>query len=166
MAIILARIDDRLVHGQVIEGWLRVLNASFIIVVNDLVAADKMQSALYSISIPSGIHIECLTVGEAIKKFTSGYFEKEKVLALFSNPFDVLELIKGGVELSSVNVGGLHFSAGKQQIGTGLSLNDQDVTALREIAKLGVEVEGRVLPLDERHNVIDLIAKYYKNEKN
>ncbi|OGS19933.1 MAG: hypothetical protein A3J83_01470 [Elusimicrobia bacterium RIFOXYA2_FULL_40_6] len=164
MPIILARIDDRLVHGQVVEGWLRVINAGFIVVVNDAVAGDEMQSALYSISIPPGIKIECLTVRDAVKKFTCGYFEKEKVLVLFSNPSDVLELIKGGARLDSVNVGGLHFSEGKQQIGKGLSVDEQDVTALQEIAKAGVELEGRVLPMDERLNVIELIAKHYKKE--
>jgi len=162
MPIVIARIDDRLVHGQVVEGWLRVINANCIVVVNDSVAGDEMQRALYSISVPSDIRIECLTVDDAVKNFTRGVFDKFNALVLFSRPADVLKFIKGGVKLVSVNVGGLHFSPGKKQISKGFSVDDNDVAVLREIANMGVELEARVLPREEHVKVLDLIEKHYK----
>jgi len=93
MPLVLTRIDDRLVHGQVVEGWLRVINANCIVVVNDIVACDEMHHALYSVSVPPDVKIRCLAVKDATKKFLNRRFlDKEKVLMLLSSPADVLDL--------------------------------------------------------------------------
>jgi PTS system mannose-specific IIB component len=159
MSVILARIDDRLVHGQVVEGWLRVVKANYIIVVSDEVAKDKLQQTLLSIAIPKNIKIECLSIDDATKRLSSGYLDKEQVLLLFSGPKDVLRLLKGGVKLESINVGGMHYVEGKKQISRTLSVNAEDIAVLKEINAMNIELEGRVLPNDERINIMEVIKE-------
>ena len=72
-----------------------------------------------------------------------------------------MKMLKNGLKVSSVNVGGLHYSPGKKQILKGLSLDDNDVSVLREIAGFNIELESRALPKDDRLNVIDLIKASY-----
>lgn len=165
MSVILARIDDRLVHGQVVEGWLRVVKANYIVVVSDEVAKDKLQQTLLSIAIPKNIKIECLSIDDAVKRLLSGYLDKEQVLLLFSGPQDVLRLLKGGVKLESINVGGMHYVDGKKQISRTLSVNSDDIAVLKEISTLSIELEGRVLPNDERINIMEVLEKELANDK-
>jgi PTS system mannose-specific IIB component len=157
MSIILVRIDDRLIHGQVVEGWLKAIRANHIAVFSDQVARDKVQQALLSMAVPSNIKVTNLPIDAAAQKVKDNYFEKDRVLALLSRPQDVLRLLTAGVRFLSVNVGGMHFSQGKRQILRNLCVDDSDLAALKEIDRMGVELEGRVLPSDDRINIIEAI---------
>ena len=159
MPIVLSRIDDRLIHGQIVEGWLRGIQADCIIVVSDEVAKDKMQQTLLSMAAPTHIKVKCLSIFSGSEKLQDGSFEEDNVLLLFSCPQDVLSLVKSGVGLKSVNVGGMHYVTGKKQILRNLSIDESDVAALKELNSLGIELEGRVLPNDERISIIDVLNK-------
>jgi len=157
MDIVLTRIDDRLIHGQVVEGWLKTIGVSHIVVVSDEVAADKMQQILLSMAVPRNIKVTNYSVEDGARKLQEPQPGKDRVLLLLSRPLDVLRLIEGGVKLGSVNVGGMHYSQGKRQILRNISVDEQDVKALRDIAARGVTLEGRVLPSDDPVNVIDVL---------
>jgi PTS system mannose-specific IIB component len=159
MPIILVRIDDRLIHGQVVEGWLRVIRVNHITVISDQVARDKVQQALLSMAVPSNIKVTNFMVDEAAQKINGSYFDGDRVLALLSRPQDVLRLLTAGVKFSSVNVGGMHYSPGKRQILRNLSVDDSDLSALQEIGRMGIELEGRVLPSDDRIDIIDAMRR-------
>lgn len=162
MPITLLRIDDRLIHGQVVEGWLRTIKVDCIIVVNNAVAGDKMQCSLYGISVPSGIRVECLKVENAARELLEGKFDDCRVFLLTASPQDALALIKCGVNVPSINVGGMHYSPGKNQLLKSLSVNKSDIDALKELAGLNIELEGRVLPMDERIDIMKVIEKREK----
>ncbi|MHB9155512.1 MAG: PTS system mannose/fructose/N-acetylgalactosamine-transporter subunit IIB [Endomicrobiales bacterium] len=159
MPIVLVRIDDRLIHGQVVEGWLKTIHASHIVVVSDEVAQDKMQQTLLGMAVPSSIRVTNLAVQEAAGRIKDNIFEKERVMLLLSRPRDVLRLLEQGVKLPSVNVGGMHYTQGKKQLLRNLSVDNNDVSDLKEIGRHGVELEGRVLPADERVNIIEVLEK-------
>lgn len=159
MPIILTRIDDRLIHGQVVEGWLKVIRVDHIAVVSDQVARDKVQQALLGMAVPCNIKVTNLPVDDAAQKIKDAFFEKDRVLLLLSRPQDVLRLLQAGVKLASVNVGGMHYAQGKRQILRNLCVDDGDLDALRQISKLGVELEGRVLPSDDRINIMDVLKR-------
>lgn len=161
MGIVLVRIDDRLIHGQIVEGWLKIIDVNHIVVISDEVARDRMQQTLLSMAVPSNVKVTCCAVDEAAEKIMAGTLAGDRVLLLLSRPADVLRLVKRGVVLPGVNVGGMHFSQGKQQLLRNLSVDDEDVSALRGIAAAGIELEGRVLPSDERINVIDILRKKF-----
>ncbi len=146
MDIQLIRIDDRLIHGQVVVGWVKALSIQRLVVVNDAIAKNTMQKTLMEMAVPSGLKVSFFTVDDVVKACAED--SKERSLLLFSNPVDVLEFaIKGGA-LSSVNVGGMHFSEGKNQISKTVCVNNQDVAAFKELKRRGVELEVRAVPGD------------------
>jgi Phosphotransferase system, mannose/fructose/N-acetylgalactosamine-specific component IIB len=159
MAIELVRIDDRLVHGQIVQGWLKVIDINKIVVVSDAIADDQMQQMLLSMAVPSNIELEIKTVKEASVSALNGNYSKIKTMMLFSNPTDVLAVIESGVDFKSVNVGGMHFCPGKKQLLCNLSVDDKDIYALEAIHCKGIEIEGRVLPADNRVDISGIIAK-------
>lgn len=149
MSVDLLRIDDRLVHGQVVEGWLRALRVTHVVVASDTVVADDTQKALYSLAVPFGVDLDCLAVADVAKTWQAGAWENERVLVLVSSPEDAYRLLDAGAPVESVNVGGLHFREGRVQVLKAVSLDTLDIQALRKLAAKGVALEARPLPLDE-----------------
>ena len=165
MDIVLTRIDDRLIHGQVVEGWLKIIGVNHIVVISDEVAADKMQQILLSMAVPKNIKVSNYSVEEGAKKLKEPQLAKDRVMILLSRPSDVMRLIDLGIKFSSVNVGGMHYSQGKRQILRNVSVDDGDVEALRKIAASGVMLEGRVLPSDDMINIMDVIESGSKKKE-
>jgi mannose/fructose/sorbose-specific phosphotransferase system IIB component len=161
MPIVLTRIDDRLIHGQVVEGWIKAINVNHIIVISDEVANDKMQQALLSMAVPSTITVTVLSIDAAVKAFLGTEYAKDNLLLLLSNPVDVVRLLDQGIAITSVNLGGMHYAQGKTQLLRNLSVNEADLDALFAISAKGVELEGRILPRDERVNVMDILRKKF-----
>ena len=148
MPIVLLRVDDRLVHGQVVEGWLPTLGADLVVVVSDVSASDPVQSALMKMALPSGVGLLVLGVADAAAALASPQMAARRALVLVPAPSEALALLENGVAVERVNVGGLHFTIGKVQLGRALFLDEKDKAALRAIAARGVHLEGRSLPSD------------------
>jgi mannose/fructose/sorbose-specific phosphotransferase system IIB component len=146
MDIQLIRIDDRLIHGQVVVGWVSALNIKRIVVVNDSVAANTMQRTLMEIAVPSNLKVSFFTVQEAALECrkTGG----ERALLLFTRPIDVCDFLEDGGPVTSVNMGGMHHSIGRRQAGPVLFVNDEDVKAFRDLKGKGIPVEIRAVPGD------------------
>jgi PTS system mannose-specific IIB component len=165
MSVILVRIDDRLVHGQVIEGWVKSLRINHVVVASDAVAADEMQRALYCLAVPYGIKLDCLSVIDAAKGWAQDAWGADKVILLTSNPQDVVRLVQAGAPVKSVNVGGMHYRQGRIQVLKAVSLDDSDVTAFRVLAEKKIALEARPLPLDEPVNVSTLLNEWQQQQK-
>src|ERR1700690_3540798 len=105
MDIQLIRIDDRLIHGQVVVGWVKALGIQRLVVVNDAIAKNTMQKTLMEMAVPAGLKVSFYSVADAVPACRQ---EGEKVrgLLLFSNPADVVAFLDQGGVLSSINVGG------------------------------------------------------------
>lgn len=153
MGIALLRVDDRLVHGQVVEGWLPSLKADLIVVVSDAAAADPVQAALMKMAMPPSVGLLVVTVADAAKTLASPQMAARRALVLVPGPAEALALLKQGVAVDRVNVGGLHFTVGKVQLGRALFLDEKDKTALREISARGVRLEGKPLPSDPEEDL-------------
>lgn len=152
MDIQLIRIDDRLIHGQVVVGWVKALGIERLVVVNDAIARNSMQKTLMEMAVPSGLKVSFYTVEEAARNCRPSEL-REKSLLLFSGPADVLEFGRKGGALSTVNVGGMHYCEGKQQVSKTVCVNDGDIGAFRELKKQGVELEVRAVPGDLRESL-------------
>ena len=123
MKIVLARIDDRLIHGQVATVWAKVTGCERIIVCDDDVAADTIRATLLKQVAPPGIKSSVVSVDKAIRVYNNPKYENDKCLLLFTNPTSVLRMVEGGVDIKSVNVGGMSFKEGIL-VGTGGSYDD------------------------------------------
>jgi len=157
MAIALLRVDDRLVHGQVVEGWLPSLKADLILVASDSAAADPISSALMKMAMPPAVGLLVLGVAAAAEALASPQMAARRALVLVPGPAEALALLKKGVAVDRVNVGGLHFTIGKVQLGRALFLDEKDKDALRDIAKRGVRLEGRPLPSDPEEDLAPML---------
>lgn len=157
MPLSLVRIDDRLIHGQVVEGWVPFLHAQFILVVSDAAAADELQASLMRLAVPEDVQLEVLPVAQAAAHpvFKTGFSRRALVLA--PGPQEVLRLLEQGAQFSTVNVGGLHYSAGKVQLGKAIYLSEEDRQALVAISHRGVHLEGRALPSERETDLIEML---------
>ena len=147
--IILARIDDRLIHGQVIEGWVNFLKATCILVADDKVAANPLQRSIMEISVPERLKVVIGKVEEICEKVRSSSLDAERAILLFSNPADVVRCLKAGLSFPKINLGGLHFVPGKRKIMDVLAVDDADLEALQDILRQGVKVEIQTVPTEK-----------------
>jgi len=162
LEIRLARIDDRLIHGQVTTSWTKRTDINRIIVVSDTVAFDHLSKFLLQQAAPPGINANVITVDRMLETFNSQLFKTQKVMLLFTNPQDVEKLVRGGIQLKSLNIGGMRFENGKQMITNFVSVNDKDQASFHFLAKQGIELEVRKVPTDRKINLVDLLDKKEK----
>lgn len=159
MGVVLVRIDDRLIHGQVVENWMKFQKINHVVVVNDFVASDRMQKTLFSMAVPDHAKISILTIAQTKEAILNGQFERDRAMLLLVSPRDVLNLINKGVRIKEVNVGGMHYSPDKKQILKAISVSKQDIQAFQELDKLGVRLEARMVPDDEKIDIMEIIKR-------
>lgn len=144
--IVLSRIDDRLIHGQVVEGWVNYLKATWILVADDAVASNDLQRSIIEMSVPQGLHVTIGRVEDICKQLMTAAFDAERVILLFSNPGAVLHALKAGLKCTMLNIGGMHYIPGKRRLLNVLAVDDADLNALKEIAASGIHVDIQAVP--------------------
>ncbi|WP_105600597.1 PTS mannose transporter subunit IIAB [Cronobacter sakazakii] len=162
MVIGLARIDDRLIHGQVATRWTKETNVSRIIVVSDEVAADNVRKTLLTQVAPPGVTAHVVDVAKMIRVYNNPKYAGERVMLLFTNPTDVERIVEGGVKITSVNIGGMAYRQGKTQVNNAVSVDEKDIEAFKKLNALGIELEVRKVSNDPRLKMMDLISKATK----
>lgn len=159
MSIGLARIDDRLIHGQVATRWTKETNVKRIIVVSDEVAADTVRKTLLTQVAPPGVTAHVVDVAKAIRVCDNPKYANDRVMLLFTNPTDVVRLVEGGVAITSVNIGGMAFRQGKTQVNNAVSVDEKDIEAFKKLNERGIELEVRKVSSDSPLKMMDLIKK-------
>ena len=144
--IVLFRVDDRLIHGQVVLGWGSVLKPDRIVLADDEVASNEWERNLYASAAPPEIKVSILPLTEAAAQLKRGVFDAEKVILLVKHPRSVLSLMDLGLPVSEVNVGGLHYREGREKILENVYLDAEERSIMRELVKRGVTLDGRALP--------------------
>ncbi|WP_336682294.1 mannose/fructose/sorbose PTS transporter subunit IIB [Enterococcus casseliflavus] len=152
MDIRLARIDDRLIHGQVATVWAKEAGAKRIIVVSEEVERDEIRKTLVKQAAPPGIKVNVINVEKAIKVFNNPKYKNETVFFLFTNPSEVLEMVRGGIPIKSINIGGMQFKQGRKQVTKAVSITDNDAVAFKQLVSEGVELDLRVIASDAKGN--------------
>ena len=162
MVIGLARIDDRLIHGQVATRWTKETNVRRIIVVSDEVAADTVRKTLLTQVAPPGVTAHVVDVAKMIRVYNNPKYAGERVMLLFTNPTDVERIVEGGVKITSVNIGGMAFRQGKTQVNNAISVDEKDIEAFNKLNARGIELEARKVSTDQKLKMMDLIGKVGK----
>ncbi|MEC2304076.1 MULTISPECIES: PTS system mannose/fructose/N-acetylgalactosamine-transporter subunit IIB [Heyndrickxia] len=155
----LARIDDRLIHGQVATVWSRAVGIDRILVVNDEAANDELRKLLLKQATPPSIKSHVITKQKLLELYQNRLFDEMKAMLLFVSPQDVLEVVQAGVGLKSVNIGGMRFTEGKKMITNFISVNEDDIQAFEKLAARGIELEIRQVPADRKIDLMQLIKK-------
>ncbi|MDE1548215.1 PTS N-acetylgalactosamine transporter subunit IIB [Jeotgalibaca caeni] len=143
--ILLTRIDNRLIHGQVATQWNSSLGANLILVANDEVAGNKMRQSLMDMAAPNGVATRYFTLEKTIEIIHKAA-DRQKIFIICESPADVLTLVEGGVPIKKVNIGNMHMSEGKRQVATSVAVDETDVAAFESLRDKGVELEIRRVP--------------------
>jgi PTS system N-acetylgalactosamine-specific IIB component len=154
--ILLTRIDNRLIHGQVGVTWVNHLGANLIVVANDEVADDEVQQNLMDMVVPDVIGTRYFTLQKTIDVIHMAS-ENQLIFMVCRTPQDVLKLVEGGVPIKKVNIGNMHFSEGKQQVTSTVSLDESDKEAFRKLHKLGVQLEIRRVPDEKADDILKFL---------
>ncbi|MBQ6298034.1 MAG: PTS sugar transporter subunit IIB [Selenomonadaceae bacterium] len=157
MEIAFCRIDDRLIHGQVATVWSKVTGCNRIMCVSDEVAKDELRKKLLLQVVPPGLKGYVIPVDKAVEAYKNPKYNSFKTLFLFTNPKDVLRAVKGGIPFKSVNLGGKCFKDGDTLISQAVSVNAEDVAAIKELVSMGIEVEMRKLVNDPKVDAMDAL---------
>lgn len=159
MAIGLARIDDRLIHGQVATRWTKESKVNRIIVVNDDVAKDQVRSTMLKSVAPPGVTAHVVGVDKMVRVYNNPEYANDRVMLLFTNPQDVLKLLEAGVDMKSINIGGMAYRDGKKMITSAVSVDEKDIESFKAIHQLGIELDVRKVSNDSRQYMMDLLKK-------
>lgn len=154
--IVFCRIDDRLIHGQVVTTWVNVKNIESIIVVNDKVAGDKIQKNILAMAAPTGIKVHAFGVKQ-FADITKKQPIKKRTMLLFTNSIDVLELVNYGVEIPGLNIGGMRYQEGRKQLTKALSVTPEEEAAFKELLEKGIDVTIQMVPNDEKKDIREVI---------
>ncbi|CAI3295318.1 MAG: mannose/fructose/sorbose PTS transporter subunit IIA [Lactobacillus johnsonii] len=155
----LARIDSRLLHGQVATAWTKAVQPTRIIVVSDAVSKDELRKKLIEQAAPPGVKANVIPIAKMIEVAKDPRFGNTKALLLFENPQDVVRAIEGGVDIKEVNVGSMAHSVGKVLVNKVLSMDAKDVEAFETMKKAGVKFDVRKVPNDNKDNMDALLQK-------
>ena len=157
---VLARVDTRLLHGQVATGWVKSVNPTRIIVVSDKVANDEMRKTLIKQAAPPGIRANVIPIAKLAEINEDPRFGGTRALLLFETPQDVLEAINQGVNIDEVNLGSMAHTKGKVMINNSVSVDDDDVKTIMELKDKGVKFDVRKVPADSAQNLERLLKKH------
>ncbi len=146
MAIQLYRIDDRLIHGQVVVGWGQPLNIRFLVLVDDLVASSDWEQDLYRMAVPPEMEIIFNDVGTAIRDHSRYATDPRPGLLITGDIAGMFRLVKGVKAIGNVNLGGIHHRAGRNEKLRYVYLTPDEEAQLRDLEAAGVEVTAQDVP--------------------
>jgi len=156
----LVRVDDRMVHGQVVVGWASVVHPHIIFLCHDSIAQNSWEKDLYESSFPdTEVKICVYSSSELLDYYRSEAFEKERCILLFETPKDALRLLHAGVRFTKLNIGGLHFRTDKKELNHYIFLDHEDIDSLLQLHELGVQIEGQDVPNAKKFNVMAALKK-------
>ena len=156
---VLARIDSRLLHGQVATAWTKTTQPNRIIVVSDSVAHDDLRKKLITEAAPPGVRANVVPIDKMIQVSKDPRFGETKALLLFETPQDALRAIEGGVDIKELNVGSMAHSVGKVAVNKVLSLGPEDVKTFEQLKAKGITFDVRKVPSDSKENMEEIINK-------
>ena len=159
LKINLARLDTRLLHGQVVTNWVPYSKADRVIVASDDVAKDELRKELIKQAAPNGIKVNVVPIQKLIDASKDPRFGNTHALVLFETVQDALRAIEGGVPIKELNVGSMAHSTGKTMVNNVLSMDKDDVACFEKLRDLGVEFDVRKVPNDSKKDLFDLIKK-------
>ncbi len=156
---VLARIDTRLLHGQVATAWTKSVQPNRIIAVSDSVAHDDLRKSMIEQAAPPGVKANVVPIDKMCKVAKDTRFGNTKAMLLFETPQDALRAIEGGVEIKKLNLGSMAHSIGKVALTKAVSMDKEDVKTFEKLLALGVEIDVRKVPSDSPENFAEILKK-------
>ncbi len=148
MTLKLVRVDDRLIHGQVVAIWLKALGAKRIIVVDDRTANDEFLREILVLAAPPGVPVEVHDLEKGTERVRELASDPEPVFVLMRSPLTAVHLREAGVEFPLLNVGGIGAGPGRKPLYRNISASPEEIAAMRRLEEMGTRVELRIVEND------------------
>lgn len=159
MSVVLYRVDERLIHGQVVVGWGARLRPRRIVVIDDDLAASSWEQELYALGVPEDIEAEFLSVSSAVEQLP-GWQESEERVLLLTRDIATMSRIAGTGLLvgQELNIGGIHHAPGRRRVLRYVYLSDEERQELKALGENGIRVTARDLPGARPVQLDDLVG--------
>lgn len=164
MSSVYYRIDDRLIHGQVVTGWARYYQLKQIIIVDEQVASDPIQQQIISLVAPSDIKVSIKSVSEGKKLIGEAEEKGVSSLVLVKGPESLLGLIEEGTTINEVIVGGMQFRKGKQTINKTVSVTEEESKYFKALSNANTILTYQVIPTDKKQSFSELLGTHSGRE--
>ena len=160
MPFVLVRVDDRMIHGQVVVGWGNAIHPDRIILCNDDISSNSWEKELYECSFSDpDCKINVYSIEELLQYWNGSFFADERCILLFETPKDAYKVYEQGIRFDHLNIGGLHYRDAKKELNNYIYVDSEDIHYLTQLQDQGVKIEGQDVPNAKKVNVRDLIDK-------
>lgn len=155
MTVTLFRVDERLIHGQVVVGWGRRLQPRRVIVVNDALASAAAEQEIYRSALPEEIDVAFWSEAEAVERLPEIMESDEPAFVLTEDLATMVTLARAGVPIAEINVGGLHAAPGRERVLPYVCLDTEDEIRIRWLEEAGVRVTAQDVPTAQRIRLVE-----------
>lgn len=154
--VVLARIDERLIHGQVATQWLKLIGANTILVADEKIPTDNFQTMILQAVCPRNCKLHLLTPSDAAK-FIEGEPGSEKIFIISKGPEAMLKMIEEGSELKEIILGNMGSAPGRKMFNRNVSASEAEVQCFMDIISKGVPIYQQMVPADSKVDVQNLL---------
>ncbi|MBU0495338.1 MAG: PTS sugar transporter subunit IIB [Chloroflexi bacterium] len=155
----LVRIDDRLIHGQVVAVWCKHRRFTRIVIVDDNVAADPFMQEVLRLSAPSGIQVGAVSIAEGIRILSADTPDRKTTMVLMKTPQTAQALYDGGLRYAALNIGGIGSAPGRKNIFKNIAVSEPEIAILKYLLGQGVDITLLTVPGEKSRSFADLARK-------
>lgn len=148
------RIDDRLIHGQVVTSWTRYYNLNNILIVDNQVATDDIQKRIIEMVTPSNVNVLISTIEEAYQSLDD---LDGNTMVLVKTPLTIIKLLDKNIAVNEVIVGGMQYSEGKRKVSSAVSINEEEEKAFNIMLDNNVDVFLQMIPTEKKRELKDFL---------
>ena len=159
MSICAARVDERMIHGQVAMVWTNVVGANRILVANDEVVKDDLKIEGLKLAKPAGTKLSICSIQRAIENLKNNKYGEDNVFLITRNIPDMADIINGGVDLKEFNVGNISSKDGSRQIKKSVNVTPKDVDIIKNLINKGVKITAQMVPNEPDSSIMTYIEK-------
>lgn len=156
MNVKFCRIDDRLIHGQVVTTWVNVHKIEQIIILNEAVEKDKIQTNVLKMSSPPNIKLHVFSPEKFMEIIKTNPIKRSTML-LFSSVFDVEKIVDLGFSLERLNIGGMRLNGDRERLTKAVALSPSEKEVFKKLMDKGTVVEIQMVPSDSAENLKGVI---------
>lgn len=153
----MVRIDDRLIHGQVVAGWCPLVTPDHLILCDDEIAQSEWESELYK-DAASEYKTSVCSIKETVELINSEVAKNERIFLVVESPKTIVKLMQQGVTLDRVIIGGMHYRPQKRCIAPFIYVDDEDIKHFKTLASRNIRLEGRDVPNCKVIDIDDILA--------
>lgn len=147
--VIMVRVDDRLLHGQIICAWVPDIKAESLVVVSDEAAGDELAREIICSCAHKGLGVEVMGVAEAVREGADGAFDDLRAIVIVGGLTDAMRLYREGMRFTSLNIGNIHHVQGGRMLTPSVIVDPDDEAVIAEFQSLGVEIDIRAVPASQ-----------------